>query len=209
MPRAPGRMSPDVTPHLKEEVPVLALRSRSRLLLLVLLLALAAPARATTLVRQGLEALTADSEAVVHARVLEVHSYWNADRSLIFTDVRAKPLQALKGDPTEELVVTLLGGTVGETTLLIIGAPELRPGAEYVLFLTHVEADGDKAGWRVRDLAQGVFDVVNGRAFSQADRELLLPDEGGESEAPGGAEGFLLESLARQVRDIRQNGRMR
>jgi hypothetical protein len=204
-------MSPDATPHLKEEVPVLALRCHSRFLLLVLviLLALAAPASATTLVRQGLEALTADNEAVVHARVLEVHSYWNADRSLIFTDVRAKPLQALKGDPREELVVTLLGGTVGETTLLIIGAPELRPGAEYVLFLTHAEAAGDKAGWRVRDLAQGVFDVVNGRAYSQADRELLLPDDSGESEAPGGAEGFLLESLVQQVRDIRQDGRMR
>lgn len=186
-----------------EEVPVLALRTHSRLLLSVLLLALAAPASATTLVRRGLEALTAGNDAVVHARVLEVHSYWNADHTLILTDVRAQPLQALKGDPAGEVVMTLLGGTVGETTLLIIGAPELRPGAEYVLFLAHAEPSGDKAGWRVRDLAQGVFDVVNGRAYSQADRELLLPDDSGATEAPGGSDGILLEALVQQVRDLR------
>src|SRR5688572_3324507 len=174
-------MSPDATPHLMEEVPVLALRTRSRFLLPVLLLALAAPASATTLVRRGLEALTADNEAVVHARVLEVHSYWNADRTLIFTDVRAKPIQSLKGDASEELVVTLLGGSVGETTLLIIGSPQLAPGAEYVLFLAHAES-GDKAGWTVRDLAQGVFDIVSGRAYSQAERELLLPDDEGATD---------------------------
>jgi hypothetical protein len=202
-------MSPDATPHLMEEVPVLALRTLSRCcLLLVLLLALAPPAGATTLVRRGLEALTADNEAVVHARVVEVHSYWNADRTLIFTDVRAKSLQSLKGDPSGEIVVTLLGGTVGETTLLILGAPQLAPGAEYVLFLTNAEPSGDKAGWRVRDLAQGVFDVVNGRAYSQAERELLLPDESGATDAPGGADGFLLESFVQQIRDAR-DGRMR
>lgn len=182
---------------------MLALRSRSRFLLPVLLLALAVPASATTLVRRGLEALTADNDAVVHARVLEVHSYWNADRTLIFTDVRAKAIESLKGDASEEVVVTLLGGTVGETTLLVIGAPQLAPGAEYVLFLAHAEPSGDKAGWTVRDLAQGVFDVVDGRAYSQAERELLLPDEGGATDAPGGSDGFLLGALVQQVRDLR------
>jgi hypothetical protein len=185
------------------EVPVLALRIGSRCLLFTALLALAAPASATSLVRRGLEALTADNATVVHARVTQIHSYWNADRTLILTDVRAKPLQSLKGDPVDEVTFTLVGGTVGETTLLIVGGPDVTPGAEYVLFLAHADLPGAPARWTVRDLSQGVFDVVNGRAYSQADRELLLPDDSGATDAPGGSDGFPMESLVQQVRDLR------
>ena len=49
---------------------------------------LAAPAHATTLVRMGLEDLTATNEMVVVGRVVDVHSHWNGDGTFILTDVR-------------------------------------------------------------------------------------------------------------------------
>jgi hypothetical protein len=185
-------------------VRVLALRTRDWSIVLAVGFALAAlPAGATTLVRRGLDALTHDSESVVHVRVLDLHSYWNADHSLILTDVRARSLATLKGDPAESVEFTVLGGTVGALTTLIVGGPDLAPGEEYVVFLAHVDLPGAATRWSVRDLSQGVFDVVDGRAVSQAAREGLVADAEGRTEAPGGPEGLALGTLVQQVRDLR------
>jgi len=162
-----------------------------------------APVTATTLVRRGLDRLTADNETIVQAKVLEIHSSWNASHTFILTDVRARPSQILKGRPNNDLAFTVMGGTVGETTTLIVGGPDLVPGSEYVLFLAPTDLPGAPHRLTVRDLSQGVFDVRQGRAFSQAIGELLLPDAQGLTDAPGGEEGMPLETLIRQVRDLR------
>src|SRR5204862_8003871 len=92
------------------------------------------PARATTLIRLGLERLAAENELVAQAKIVEIHSYWNADHTFILTDVRAEASQVLKGAHAAAVTFTLMGGTVGEVTTLIIGGPDLVPGSEYVLF---------------------------------------------------------------------------
>src|SRR5881628_313331 len=89
----------------------------------------------TTLIRQGLEKLTTDDEVILVARVLETRSYWNADHSFILTDVQVKPMQVLKGDATPgDVSFTVMGGSVGDLTTLVIEGPDLMPGSEYVLF---------------------------------------------------------------------------
>jgi len=163
----------------------------------------AAPVSATTLIRRGLDRLAAGNETIVQARVLDIRSYWNADHTFILTDVHARPSQVLKGRPDNDLDFTVMGGSVGETTTLIVGGPDLEPGSEYILFLAQSDLPGAPHRLTVRDLSQGVFDVVQGRAFSQAHGEPLLPDDQGRTDAPGGDEGILLETLARQIRDLR------
>ena len=177
----------------------------SRIVLLVLIaVAFAAiPASATTLVRQGLDRLTAENEMVVHGRVIDIHSYWNAAHTLILTDVHVRSSKQLKGARAEDLTFTVMGGTVGETTTLIVGGPDLAPGSEYVLFLSRIDLPGTPGRLTVRDLCQGVFTVRNGRAFSEAAGEPLVPDAQGSAEAPGGAEGLALETLAQQIHDAR------
>ncbi|MGH7731440.1 MAG: hypothetical protein ACRENJ_09350 [Candidatus Eiseniibacteriota bacterium] len=92
-------------------------------LALALTVLAAIPAGATTLIRQGLDKLTAENQSVVYGRVLDIHSYWNAEQTMIMTDVRFLPSQVLKGDRVaREITFTLLGGTVGETTTLVIAA---------------------------------------------------------------------------------------
>jgi hypothetical protein len=164
------------------------------------------PASGTTLVRQGLEELTAGNELVVRGRVLDIHSYWNTDHTFILTDVRIRPDAILKG-PSQagEIAFTLLGGTVGEITTLLVAGPDLVPGSEYVLFLKHEGLPGGSRRLTIRDHAQGVFQIENGRAFSQALGHQLLTDVEGLVDVPGGEEGLPLEEMARQVRQFARN----
>lgn len=172
-------------------------------LLAAALLAAAAPAFATTLVRRGLEQLTLESDTIVEANVLEIHSFWNPEHTFILTDVRARPARVLKGQPVEDLRFTVLGGTVGETTTLVVGGPVLAPGSDYVLFLGKADLPGARGRLTVRELSQGVFTIGRGRARSQAAREPLLPDAQGRDDVPGGDEGMPLETLTQRILELR------
>lgn len=179
----------------------------SVVLLLASLALMAGAAGATTVIREGLEALTAGNEIIVHGRVLELHSYWNSDHTFILTDARVRPSEVLKGDGAGgDVALTLAGGTVADTTILIVGGPELVPGSEYLLFLGHVNLPGAPRTLSVRDLSQSVFEVRDGaegrRAISQASRQPLLPDAGGRRDAPGGDSGSALDDLLQQIRDL-------
>jgi len=159
----------------------------------------AAASSATTLIRQGLDQLTTRNDLVVQGRVLDIHSYWNAAHTFILTDARVRPARFLKGNHAGDVSCTVMGGSVGDTTTLIVGGPDLVPGSDYVLFLGHGNLPGGEARLTVRDLAQGAFDVEEGRAVSQALGEPLLPDNAGRTDVPGGSNGITLDELVRQV----------
>jgi hypothetical protein len=163
-------------------------------------LTLAAPSHATSLLHESLSVLTQQSELVLRATVLDIHSYWNADHSFILTDVHARPDLVLRGTAAGDVTFTLLGGTVGEITTLLIGGADLAPGAQYVVFLSHADLPGAAHRLTIREHAQGAFDVVNGRAISQAFSDPLLPDADGDTVVPGGAAGLTLDELAHQIR---------
>jgi hypothetical protein len=170
------------------------------MLVTALVLLLAIPAGATTLIRSGLETLAAENATIVQGKVLEIHSYWNADHTFIFTDVRFQPTRVMKGDRSQrEIAFTVMGGTVGETTTLIVANPDLVPGREYILFLNREELPAATERVTVRDLAQGAFDVVRGRAISQAVNHPLLPDAAGISEPPGGRDGLDVREMAAEI----------
>jgi hypothetical protein len=165
------------------------------------------PVKGTTLIRQGLESLTSDDEAILLGRVLDTYSYWNPDNSFILTDVRVSPTRMLKGGPASDVVTfTVMGGSVGDLTTLVLCGPELVPGSEYVLFLKHDDLPGARHRLTVGGLIQGVFDVTESpsgrRAVSQAARHPLLADALGAAEPPGGADGILLDELIDQVRRL-------
>ena len=174
----------------------------SRIVALVLfaLAVLAIPAGATSLVRQGIDRLTVENETVVHGRVLDIRSYWNDDHNFILTDVRVRPSQVLKGQHAGDVTFTVMGGSVGEISTVIVGGADLVPGSDYMLFLGRVDLPGAANRLTVRDHSQGVFEVANGRARSQAIGEPLLPDASGRTDVVGGEEGMAIEELVRQIR---------
>lgn len=182
-------------------------RAVTGVLLALALTGLVAPASATTMIRQGLEALTTENQQVVYGRVLDIYSYWNAEHTMIMTDVRVQVAQMLKGDrAAREVTFTLLGGTVGDITTLIIGGPELTPGSDYVLFLNREAIHGNREVLTVRDLAQGAFEIADlgagRRVYSQAIHHGLLPDADGLSEPPGGSAGFTVDEMLTRVRQL-------
>lgn len=172
--------------------------------LFVLAVAMAAPLSATTLVRLDLDELVASNQRVVVGEVVDTLSYWNEDKTLILTDVRIAPDETIKGKAEGLLTVTLLGGTVGDLTTLIVGGAELIPGRSYVLFLHPETLPGARQALTLRDHSQGAFEIVEKkgelRAISQASRHPLAPDRSGRIDAPGGAEGFPLATLLQNLR---------
>ena len=137
---------------------------------------------------------------------------WNEDHTFIVTEVRLAPTEVLKGQAEKrEMTVTIMGGQVGDTTVLVLGAPVLIPGQSYVLFLNDEHLPGVKA-LTVRDQLQGAFDVIETsegiRAISQANNHPLLPDKNGVSSPPGGLEGFSLEGLKSSIRAIDHSDRL-
>jgi hypothetical protein len=174
-------------------------------LVLVLAMWAAAPLGATTLIRAGLDELVASNERVVLGEVVDAVSYWNQDKTFILTDVSIAPAETIKGKAEGELTVTLLGGTIGDLTTLIVGGAELIPGRSYVLFLNPDKLPGAGQTLTIPDHSQGAFEVTvkegKLRAVSQANRHPLAPDHHGYTDAPGGVEGFPLDALLKSLRD--------
>lgn len=165
-------------------------------------------ASATTLVRQSLEQLVTTHQTIVVGEVLEATSYWNSDHTFILTDVRIGISDLLKGNANKNiLTVTLLGGTVGDLTTVIVGGAALELGRSYLLFLNPEGLPGVRQALTVREHVQGAFDVRPGRdgqlmAQSQASHHPLWPDDRQRETAVGGSDGLPLENLVRSIRTL-------
>jgi hypothetical protein len=175
-----------------------------------LLAALAPAASGSTFVRAGLDELVEANGTILVADVVDVHSYWNEDKTFILTDVTLAPTEVVKGRAAREVTVTLMGGRVGETTALVLGVPVLLPGRSYVLFLNRESLPGGTV-LTVRDHVQGAFDIVDSpegpRAVSQANSHPLLPDLFGDASPPGGEKGLALPSMLQTLRTIDRSSR--
>ena len=117
---------------------------------------------ASTFTKMDIPSLSRGSEAVVHARVVEINSDWNADRSMIFTHVTLQVIRSLRGDPRATVTVRVPGGTVGELTTVMVGGPRFEMNQEVVAFL----APWDDGVPGVMGYAQGLSQVrrePNGR----------------------------------------------
>jgi hypothetical protein len=179
-----------------------ALRS---LCALAFAMVLPAPARATTLIRAGLDELMTRNDTVVMGKVTGVDSYWNSDHTFILSDVTISASETIKGAAEGPLTFTVMGGTVGGRTTLIVGGAELVLGRSYVLFLGHQDLPGVAQALTVRDHCQGVFEITTqpggAKAVSQASRHPLLPDSSGVTAAPGGSEGLPVTTLMKTLRE--------
>lgn len=95
-----------------------------------------------------LDALIRRSGMIVEGSVVAVRSEWDASRTQIHTHVSLRVLALHKGELTQpKLDLRLLGGTVGNITMAVIGQPTFTPGESVLLFLRP-------------DYAQGEFPIV-------------------------------------------------
>lgn len=139
-------------------------------LALLLALSIATPAWATVIVPLEIEALVDRSELVVRGVVEESESRFTSAGTQIFTFSRVRVLEHFKGAAVETVEVRTPGGTVGELTQQVTGAPELAPGDEVILLLRRVHPEHDL--YLVTGFSQGVFRVV---ADAQHGRAVVRP----------------------------------
>jgi len=130
----------------------------------------------------------------------------NADGTFILSDVRVVVDDALKGDAGQrEFVFPAMGGPSA-----ICRRHRRRPGDrgrhKYLLFLNREDVPGLSNALIVRDLSQGIFDVVDSPkgpwAVNQSVRHGLLPDATGSVGAPGGVSGTSLAAISRDIRRL-------
>jgi len=157
-------------------------RSACALLLAVAVLAAGAGADASMYLKQTVADLIQKSHTVVHAKVFDVRSEWNADHSYVFTYVTLEVKRTLQGQKHAYEEVRVPGGTVGDFHAVMEGAPEFRIGDEVVVFLGSWD-DGVS-------MVEGYFQGVSKVARDAAGNEML---DGGS------AHGRSISQLARQI----------
>lgn len=114
------------------------LRRRVVCLGCALLLALVASSgvlRASVSVPVEMKALVGDASDIVRGRVVSLESRWNADHTLIETEVRLEVSERLKGEAGAELTFTVPGGEVEGRRLFVDAVPPLAEEDNLVLFL--------------------------------------------------------------------------
>jgi hypothetical protein len=135
-------------------------RWRAGFALAAVLLAGISLTASSTFLEVDIPTLKGMSESVVHATVVDVRSAWNDEGSAIFTYVTLDVKGRLHGSADNQLVVRVPGGTVGDFTSEMEGAPQFKMGENVVAFIARWY-DGFPM---VAGYAQGLSKVKQDRA---------------------------------------------
>ncbi len=92
---------------------------------------------ATTVVPPEFDSLVSQADYVVHTIVKSVTSELqvNQGQKRIVTFVTVQIRDVITGNPPDALVLQMLGGTVGNETMFVEGAPQFQIGDEDILFI--------------------------------------------------------------------------
>jgi hypothetical protein len=138
------------------------------------------PASPSVVTRMDEETLVRLSSVVVRGEVESMASVEDA-RSAIDTWVSIRIEESLKGaDGRDRIAVSVPGGTVGERTSVVFGAPRFRVGEKVLVFATPTKA-GDLT---VTGLFQGKLEIVGGKRR----RARVVPDTGHGAGVVGGGQ---------------------
>lgn len=125
----------------------------------------AVDAFATQVIQRTPQELAQDSQLVVDGKVSSVRSYWNEDRSKIFTEAVVAVGSTYKGGATATVRVVQVGGVVGNVRMTAHGALQWQKGEEVLLFLE----PSTPGAFQVAGFSQGKYmierDPRTGQAF--------------------------------------------
>lgn len=128
-----------------------------RQLLPLCLLLVALPARGTQVLDLTGPELVVVSDAIVHARVLDVRAI-ATNEGRVVTEASLEVLEGLKGlQPGARIKVVYPGGQAKALGMLVSGQIALRPGGECVLYLVH-----NNGVFTPSALSLGYFNVTQG-----------------------------------------------
>lgn len=177
------------------------MRAKGWLLPLALVFADAA-AQASTFLAMSQEELVAGSAAVVDARVVQVESFWNRERTAILTEAVVRVDETVVGEAPAFVKVRTFGGTVGRLRIDAPGFPTFERGQRLLLFLYTEPADGSV---RVQGYRMGEYRIETGAdgvevATPMADAGMRLLRRDGREAAPPKA--MPLDTFKASLREI-------
>lgn len=153
-------------------------------ILYLFLIAMTAPAWGTTVLQLTEEDLVSRADLVVQGRVLEVRSFWNKEKTTIFSEARIQVEDAVVGKASPIVIVRTVGGQVGDVRIELAGGPELKAGDRQLIFLKR-QGDGAlrilggrQGQYRIRSNAQGIEMVI---PLAEGGSNLTTVGEGGTS----------------------------
>jgi hypothetical protein len=163
------------------------------------------PLQSATLERLSLDDMIAKSTAIVRCKVT---ASWAAfSGPVIYTHYRVQVSERFKGQNSGTVEVLVPGGEANGLRQSFAGAPELKPGEDYVLFLF----TGRTGTTMVIGLTQGLFSLAQETpadplATRRATRELML-DPGTGSPVKDETMVMRLSQLRTRIAATLANGR--
>lgn len=93
--------------------------------------------QATTVDPPDFATLVNQAEVILSGQVIDVRCEWvgQGDQRHIESYIEFELLKSLKGSPREPFVLNMVGGTMGDETLEIAGAPKFKVGDRAILFV--------------------------------------------------------------------------
>jgi hypothetical protein len=95
------------------------------------------------------------STLVVRGTVAGVRSYWNEQRTKVFTETRVTVDETYKGTAGSEVRIVQPGGVVGHVKVNVSGALRWKQGEEVLLFLEPYR----RGTYQVSGFSQGKFGI--------------------------------------------------
>lgn len=113
-------------------------------------------------IESNIKSLSVGADAILMGKVTKQNSYWNKDKTRIFTDVTIEVDEFFKGNNgSKTIVVNTPGGEVGEIGELYSHMPRFNKEEDVLLFVKR-----DK-----KDLSYKVFDGENGKITLYTDKK--------------------------------------
>jgi len=128
------------------------------------------PVMAVVLTPTTLEELTTSADGVFLGRVIQKESVLDPERKLIFTKYTFSIERTISGAPASTVVLTELGGEVGDLGMGVPGSPEYELGEEAVVFYRAGKQRLMTLRW-----SEGKFRIVEG---GDGSREVVQPSVG-------------------------------
>jgi hypothetical protein len=111
--------------------------------------------------------LTDQSSVIIGGKVLSKDSWWNSDKTLIFTTVKVRVDESLKGvvSPDDTISIMVPGGEIDGVGLGVEHAAQFEVGEEVILFLRPAE----DSHYVVTAWEQGKLTIIDDRVEEKDD----------------------------------------
>jgi hypothetical protein len=177
---------------------------RLPLVALLLTALMVLPARATIMEYLAVSNLTRLSTDIFHGEVISTETYWNAERTRIYTRISVRIYETFKGSlgRSETVTVTQLGGIKDGFKMDYAGRPDFSVGKSAVLFTTR----GKNNDFIVVGLKQGKMEVTGDeviRDFSGITMVKRSPGSQGLQQLTVRPERMRIAELRRQIEAAR------